>query len=258
MVNPFETPEEQCSFSALVDAAIIETGGASGIAKVTQYANQVIRECQQAGLFQHDSEELAVIATANPYLWETPPYFRVMRGVQYPDQIDFDGKLVVPDFIQPGKAQRGKRHLYYATNGSFVFGGISVGERINLAYYLWSKRFLYYARPEAADRLKTAHLLSNPKLRQAYFNIEEGAWYYLSANNADYVLTLNNPALEALYRTNSMQWLVRDHWDLVLNGTISKVFTKRGDPAKSAPYYSQYQQAKTALAQTSGLESLGR
>lgn len=246
----FETPSNQRSFSALIDAAILETGQAAKIPQLVQYANLTIRECEAVGLFHQQMLELEVIATANPHIWVKPARFRRMRSAKYKTQDIF------PKFLKPGIIQQNKTYLYYAVEDSFVFGGVNVGESIAIAYYSWLKPLFYYPQPTALTALKTAQLVgSDAVARPAYYDELEDLWYYW--DGTDYVLTLGSTTLDEAARLVSSNWLTEDWYDLILSGIIAKVMTKRGDTTKSAPYYSQYTQAKTVLAQVAVQESSG-
>jgi hypothetical protein len=71
-----------------------------------------------------------------------------------------------------------------------------------------------------------------------------------------YVTTLSNTVEEALRRDNALNWLVMDWFEVILEGTKTKLFKQYGDERQVASY-ALYKQGQAVLRNTAdtGVES---
>ncbi len=259
MPGPFQTPQNEKSFSGLCDAAIIGTGRSSALLDVISYANATVKECHALGLFFRDlvEDQLVVDSSTGSQIW-TPGFgFRKLRTVQYNDS------KIYPKFLLPGRQQRAgeysyssdvPKHYYYAASDYFVFSGVGLAERINYAAYWFPKSFQYYTRLGATNNAQLPG--SGYAIRPAYFDKDIDAWQYLNALGNAYVLTLSDAAEEEKRRNAAMNWMVADWYELVLEGTKNKIFNLYGDTRTQASY-SLYKSMQKDLVNSSQFESEG-
>jgi hypothetical protein len=267
MALPFKTPTNQQSFSGLVDAAVMATGKPASLISITQYANNVVRECQALGLFAADLTEVQEIvpvgtdASGAPFTWNVSPLFRSLRTVQYiPGDCNNPAGLgggtpgpVWPDLILPGKAQRHKLWYYYRSQGFFAFAGAGDNCTINMAQYSWQPQLGYYNQ----QGVNSASFPGGPyDTRLAYYDIYQSEWMYLQADGVTYENTTGDPTTDAEYQALSSNWLILNWYDLILSGTKSKMWTSAGDPRAGAEY-SNYKQMQKLLQNTTQYESEG-
>jgi len=250
-VNPFITGPNELSFSGLIDTVLVLTGGVGKAAKFVAYGNNCIRDAQIYSANFRDLVEVQVPVTMTPMVWALPPFFRVMSAVKYKEQD------ITPSFAPPGRVQTGKRHIYYAVDDSLVFGGIGIGETINIAYYRWRQPLAYFPKPSVLSVLKAQDFVQAGQVaRPAYYDTDTQTWMYLQADGTNYGPELADAAAMELARTVSANWVVINWPTFLISGIMSMEYTARGDTAKSAPYYSQYQKALTSLKNGSDYEAL--
>lgn len=245
-VKPFVTPDNERSFSALIDRAIIETGKTQAFLSAISYANLTVRECQALGLFAQDLIEDGVVADASPFIWPRPTDFRSLRLVQYNTTKTF------PKYRMPG---RGKNQnpdaYYYASSGNFNFWGIGIGEQLNTGIYYWAKPLIYFARLGVV----TTSFPNGPYAdREAYYDTLANEWKYLDDDGLSYVSTINDDDEEELRRGNASNWLTREWFDLISEGVKAKLFKQYGD-ARAPLSYALYKEGQRTLALTSGSEA---
>lgn len=226
--SPFLTPQNERSFSALVDRVILETGRQQALLSVIQYVNLTVRECQALGLFAQDLLEEEVVATANPHIYTRPTgRYRSLRAVKY-DQLNY-----YPKMIRPGRAIEGKQAFFYAADNYFAFHGVSVGESIFLANYYWAKPLQYYGM---LGTVTTGYPGGPYDNRPAYFNTLDETWYYLNALETAYVTDLGDDDEEELRQSNAMNWVLLQWWDVVVEGVKAKLFKQFKDERAPAAY----------------------
>lgn len=251
-ISDFNTPVNQVSFSAIVDACIARSGEVSRVSDIVAYANAAIREAQTRVCSSFDLRELVLYADSDGVLsWPIAPEFRRVRTVWY------EWQRLAPTFQRPSKLQRHMRHKYYAANGQLLFGGTMAGEPVDLAYYVWSSPLQYYPKPSLLAKLQGMNLVDAAAVaRPAYYDTVSAAWMYLQPD-ATYATTLPAEAAMEAARALSGNWLVTSWFNLIVAGTMSAIMTGRGDTTRSAPFYSQWQNQLATLAATSSNESLG-
>lgn len=259
MAGPFQTPQNEKSFSGLCDQVIIGTGRSAALLDVIAYANATLRECHALGLFYRDliEDQLLVGSSTGSQIWEPGFGFRKLRTVQY------DDSKIYPKYLLPGRQQRAgentydsevPRYYYYAADNYFVFNGVSLSENINYAAYWFPKSFQYYTRLGATN---TAQLPgSGYSTRSAYFDKDDDLWKYLNATGDAYLTTLGDPTVEAARRAKTMNWMVADWYELIMEGTKNKIFNLYGD-TRTAASYSMYKSQQKDLVNSSQFESEG-
>jgi len=243
--TPFLTPANERSFSGLVDRAILETGKQFALLSAIQYANLTIRECQKLGLFAQDLIEDELETDAVPFIWTRPANFRSIRSVKYTLQ------NVWPKLRLPGKVQHEKLHYFYGADDYFAFAGLIEGEPIAIAVYYYRKPLLYYGM---LGTVTTGFQGGPYSIRPAYYDVEAEEWMYLNVGQTAYVDDLADDDEELLRRTNAMNWLLTDWWDVVLEGVKAKIFKQYNDPRASLSY-SLYKEGQRMLQNLAGFEA---
>ena len=208
------------TFSGVVDEAIQRTRRPGLVNDIVSYANATIRECQIKALFARDLVEDVLTATSENYVWLHGTGLRVLRTAYYTN-LD-----IWPKFIAPGRKQGGESYYYYRGPTYYTFVGVASGYTINVAYYRYLDRLKYYASG------------SNP----AYFDTEEFKWYYLQ-DDGTYADALATTELEEAAVQASSNWLLQDWFDLILEGTVAKIFKNQKDERDKSTYaqYKSYQ-----------------
>ena len=225
--QPFVTPQNERSFSALVDGIVLETGRQQALLSIIQYVNLTVRECQALGLFAQDLLEEEEVATANPHIYTRPRNFRSLRTAKY-DLLGY-----YPKMVRPGRAVQDKTAFYYAADNYYAFHGVQVGESIFVANYYWAKPLRYFGR---LGTTTTGYQGGPYDNRPAYFNTDDDTWYYLNVGETAYVDDLADDDEEELRRNNAMNWILTDWWDVVREGVKAKVFKQYKDERASAAY----------------------
>lgn len=224
---PFRTPQNERSFSALVDRVILETGRQSSLLSVIQYVNLTVREMQSLGLFAKDLLEEEEVATGSPHIYTRPRNFRSLRAAKY-DQLQY-----YPKMIRPGRAVQNLTAYFYAADNYYAFHGVAEGESIFLANYYWAKPLRYFGRLGTT----TTGFIGGPyDIRPAYFNTDDDTWYYLNAGETAYVDDLADDDEELSRRQNAMNWILDEWWDVVGEGVKAKVFKQFKDERAGAAY----------------------
>lgn len=199
---------ETATFSALIDEAILRSQRKDRISDIVSYARSTIRECQVLAFFEQDMIEDQLTVNVLPYLWDRPIRLRTILAAS-PDEI-FDRRDNQRWFknIPPGQKIRDEKYYLYLSGDSFVFTGedLTVGDTINIAYFTYGRKFIYYA---AADRPAT-------------YDPETETWSYAAAYDID--ATTRETARELV--TN---WILFRWYDLILEGTLAKLFKTIGD-----------------------------
>ena len=200
--------QEHGTFSKLIDEAVLRAGrGEAARLQLVSYARSAIREAQTESLFDRDRTETQVLATADPHIWTRPKCFRIMETVAYPLVPTF------PHFQKPGRAQgRDTDYFYYAAADYFVFKQLEVTDPINLAYFSYFQPLVYFVAAE----------------RPARYFADLAQWKYLDGNG-NFVDTLGTVVLDDAAQALVTNWLVFDWYDLVLEGTLAKVFKMNAD-----------------------------
>lgn len=202
-------------FSEMVDNVVQKTGrrAAQDQVNIIGYVRQVMRECQMLAFFERDMTEDLLIADAEPFNWTRPQNFRRMLAVAYRNTGALNGKIY-PEYLIPGKRQRDHDYLYYAGPNYFTFKGIGKDGEIEIAYFSYFRRYIYYAAGT----------------RPAVYDWETEAWSYLQPDGETYGPSLATPELEEEARDKVTNWLLTDWGETIAEGTSSKIFTAIDDP----------------------------
>jgi len=261
MASPFQTPQNERSFSSLIDDVISITGKPQSLISIVSYANATIRECQAFGLIARDlvEDELDIpddFIENTAFIWTRPQWFRQLRTTKYPwlstNPFSYRGD-VFPEFIEPGRKQRDKRYYFYAANNYFAFKGCVPGQTIDVAYYAWARPLLYYAQ----FGVSTATFPGGPyTIRPAYFDTELNIWQYLNAAGTAYENTTGDPTVDEALQEISTNWIIAEWRDMVLSGTMAKVFARATDP-RATTEFAQYKQTQKLFSVANGLAATG-
>ena len=212
---------ETCTFSALIDESILRSQRQDRRSDLVSYARSTIRECQVLAFFEQDMIEDTLNVDAVPFLWERPIRLRTMLAAR-PDIVGRRGKRIWFKNRPPGQVVKDEEYYLYLSGASYVFTGdaLGVGAEIDVAYFNYSRKFVYYA---IADRPAT-------------FDAESETWSY----HADYDI---DATTRATARELVSNWLVFRWYDLVLEGMLAKVFKSVGDPRSKTAFalYKQFQ-----------------
>lgn len=247
MALPFQTPDNEKSFSGLIDSAIMQTGKAGSLIAAVSFANLTIRECQSLGLFARDLREEQLAVDIVPFNWTRPVNFRRIRTVKYPD---FN---IYPKFMLPGKIQIGEEYYYYAADNYYVFKGVGQNNAVNLANYYFAKRLQYFSRlATATDRFPGGPY----SVRPAYYDQLTEQWMYLNDTSDGYVTSLTDLTEELIRQLNTTNWLVTIWYDLILTGTKAKLFSG-GDDNRANREFAAYKQAQKTFQTVEAYESEG-
>jgi len=201
------------TFSSLIDDAIVLAGRGKSIRnKLTGYARSSMREPQVDNLFERDLTEDQLIATAAPFIWTRPAELRFFRTVRYPGEI-------YPKYITPGRRQFDLEKFYYAASTYFVFKGVDIGDLLDIAYYSYFKKLVYFEEAK----------------RPARYFADLGKWQYLDING-DFVDTLGSTVLDETAEALVTNWLLFDWVDLVTQGILAKQFKDVNDPRSPSTF----------------------
>jgi hypothetical protein len=209
------------TFSGAVDEAINRSGRRDRTADIVSYVRSTLRECTvlKGNIFKSDHRELSLTVDASPFIWNLPTEFRQLLIVEYPYWTS-RGDVIVPDEVPLGHRRDPSGYWFYRTIDSLVFNGIAVGDSTKIAYASYQKAVPYY---EVANR-------------PARFDLETDSWiYHANYTGSD---TLNETA-----RGLVTNWLLFRWFDLIVEGTLAKLYKTVGDPRSTSSYalYKQYQ-----------------
>lgn len=220
--------EETQTMSAAVDAVVDRTGRLDRQADVIGFVRLTIRECEALRFFDKSWQEDQITPTADPYTWTHPAFLRALNYVQYPHLYDAHGEVIEPIHINANRAKR-YMHTFYSGPDYSIFRGHRAGDAgvtalIDLGYFSWRTVLRFYS--EVADR-------------PARYDLITDAWLY----HTDYDTT---DELKTTARALVQNWLLRDWFDLIVQGAMSKVFHTFGDD-RARPSFAAYKQSQQSL-----------
>jgi hypothetical protein len=207
------------TFSDVVDEVVTQSGRLDRRTAIIQYVNQTVREVELSKFFAKNLVELSLTTTAEPHIWSFPANFRRLQAVKYPQALE-----QWPKFRTPGPAQRDLEYYYYSAGRYFMFEGLGIGDPIALAYHQFSNILGYYA--------------ATGNVRPARWEEEGQDWSYLSSGS--YVSTLGSTALDEAAQALVTNWVIYDHFQMVVEGTLAKLFKSIKDLERSSLSYSLY------------------
>ena len=199
---------ETCTFSALIDEAILRSQRKDRINDIVSYARSTIRECQVLAFFEQDMLEDSLTVDVVPYLWPRPLHLRTLLAARPSEVFTRRGKDLWFKNRTPGMDSAQEWYFLYLSGDTYIFSGteLVVGNVINVAYFTYARKFIYYA---LADRPAT-------------FDPETETWAY----HADYSATT---ALQETARGLVANWILTYWYDLILEGVLAKIFKTVGD-----------------------------
>lgn len=221
--------EEGQTMSAAVDTVVRRCGMPNVVNDIVGFVRLTIRECEGLKFFKKSWIESQVTPDADPYTWTHPDRLRALEFAQYPHMYSRTGVPIDPVLVVPNRA---KHHVYYYYSGAdySIFGGHGGGSAavqnpyIDVGYFQWQRSLPYFAT--AADR-------------PARFDILDEVWEY--HDDYDDTTTLQETA-----RNLVQNWLLRDWFELIVQGALSKVYHTYGDQ-RASPAFAAYKQAQQTL-----------
>jgi len=225
---------EHGTFSALVDDVLARSLRKDRLQDVIAYARATIRECLVLSFFDQDLIEDQIVADATPFLWARPQKARALLVVRY-NQYDRRNNLIVGKERKPGQADRNDTHYFYMSGNSYVIAGATVGETLDIAYYAYASKFKYYS--EDTDK-------------PAQFDADTELWTYHDNYDDTEVTQLQARELVS-------HWLLFHWFDLIVEGTLAKLYKQVGD-ARSKAAYGLYKSMQNDLKAGESQSYVGR
>lgn len=213
------------TFSALVDDAISRSKRKDRTADIVSYARSTMRECQVLAFFEQDMIEDSLTVDQLPFQWSRPFRLRTILAAKPQEVFSRRDKKRWFKNRPPGQMVRDLDYYMYLSGDTYIFTGteLATADVIDIAYFTYARKFVYYA---TADR-------------PASFDDETEAWTY----HADYDDTTTTQATARELVTN---WLLRQWYDLLLEGTLAKIFKQVGDE-RSRTAFSLYKSQQKDL-----------
>lgn len=202
------------TFSQVVDNVLKRGGRPARGLDAQAYVRASIRECQALAVFARDLIEDQFNTDGNdPYIWTRPATLRIVKTFLYV------AKDIYPDYLPPGKIQRDQIYFYYGGPTYYALAGVGdTATEINVAYYAYARRFVYYAEAD----------------RPAFYDITNEKWQYLDGGS--FVDNLATTALEEAARDKVTNWLLFDWTELIEEGGIAKLYKNLGDPRATSAF----------------------
>jgi len=229
------------TFSQLVDRAVSRSLRTDRQTDIEDFVNQTIRELHaddegRPYFYAKNLVEDEITTTAETqFTWVPPNTIQRVRTFQYAGVRTRDFPTgVYPEFRAPGRGQNNQDYYYYRAGTYFAFKGYGGnGQTINVAYYAYPKRLVYFA---TADRPAT-------------WDDETETFTY----HANYSATA---ALKAEAEALVQNWVIRDWYDITVEGTMAKVFKLIGNTERAATHFSLFQRQRGIMLSTEVYETL--
>ena len=221
------------TLSQLVDELLVRAVAPAATADMTSYVNATVRESSGRNHFYKDmiEDELTSILTED-HTWNYPIGFRRMKAVKYNR---LEGQIPL---IPPGKTQEGKTEYWYEAGNYKVFSGVggssTEAKTIQIAYFLYPKRLIYYAEAPTGTR-------------PAYWDTINEKWQYWTGSA--YADTLGSTELDEAARAKVTNWVIDDWYDMVGYGALAKYYLVRKDE-RSQGIFSLYKTLQNELVAT--------
>jgi len=217
---------ETSTFSALIDEARLRSGRVDRTSDIVSYARTTMRECTVLAEFSQNTIEGTFTVTAVPHILTRFANFRKWEALQYPY---FDRQKGFPIYAKekkPGFAQNtDNTYWFYRAGNSFVFNGLAIGDIVKYAFQGYLPKLAYYL--QVADRPAT-------------YDLETELWSY----HADYT---GNATLNQQGEDKVTNWMLFNWYDLVLEGTLAKLYKTVADERQRASFALYKQQQKDLL-----------
>lgn len=200
-------------FSELVDTVAQRSGRVDRRLDIISWTNLTVQEMAGKHCFFKNFVEDQIEVTTDPVIFPRPARLQKFRTARY-DGIDSpDG---FPNFCPPGRAQAQYTRFYYANGISYIFkGAVSY---IDIGYYQFPKKLAYY----------------DADVRPATYDFEAEEWSYLDAYDVD-------DDTREVARDLVSNWVLRDYYELTMEGVLGKAFKAVGDVTRSATHFSFFE-----------------
>lgn len=231
------------TFSEIIDIIVSTAKVPHKLAFVVVQANGVIRDLRTNHASDYDLAEARLLplsmdpaqcgckTIAQTHVeWTIPCDFRAIRSVRY------NGCEFVPN-RRPGLIQKTSPSFWYQSGDSIIFSGNP--QCIDIAFYTQPRSYLYF----------------DPKKRRIKSNAECG---YLVRQKCTSE-TANDPATvwqqldfnftwHKIVYSAQVDWIIREYYDVVLNGSLAAVYNGQGDITRGGRYYQLFAQGKKQIS----------
>lgn len=219
-------------FSELVDNVVQITGRRDKLDSIAGWVRATIRDAQMSGLYSGDFVEYEVVADSGPaFVWNPPRPLRRVSVVWY-------NRLAYVENLRPGSRSLRTDEHYYQSGSGFVFVGVYAGLPIQIGAFIYSLP-LQYQLPEA---------------RLVRFDTSEMVWKYAWEGAWVDAIPLGDAAaareLEERRRNGATHWLLEEWSELILQGTLNKLYMATDDKQRMSSSYSLYQSQLNQLKTT--------
>jgi hypothetical protein len=235
------------TFSEIIDTAIAIVKAPSHTAYAISACNAIVRELTSAfpngrATVEHyipvvpDNFDRNRKPVAKTVKWLIPLDYREMAAVHYGQMVP-QGEFV-PN-RPPGKVQEKQSAYWYQSGDTIIFSGAYEG--IAIAYYKLSKTFKYYS----PDRrlIKSGdddfYLTREPG--------ENNDWFSLDPNNQ----------IHAQRFDNHINWVIRDHPHVVLEGLLARLYNIVGNRETGGRHFSQFTTDKQTINRANSAFKIG-
>lgn len=219
------------TFSQIQDNVVARSGRFERSGDISGYINATMRETQSQNYFFTDMIEDQVTAVTDNFIWTRPIRFRKFRAVKY------NGLFPTIKRKQPGDIQDGVDKYFYAAGNYVVFNGTKADDVIDLAYYSYLQRLIYY----------------KSNIRPAFYDIENDKWQYLSGGI--YIDDLGSTTLNEAAQAKVTNWLLFNYSSLSEEGALAKIL-KAIDDKRSLVSFSLYKEQQKLLIGSEHWETL--
>lgn len=238
------------TFSEIIDIVVATAKVPHLLPFVVMTANGILRDLHTNHPSDYDLAEAKLLPMnydtaaqgctpcATHVAWKIPCEYRAMRAVRY------NGCEFVPN-KKPGLVQKSAKHFWYQSGDTIIFSGAP--QAIDLAFYTQPRSMLYYdvkLRKIKSDeqccyvvRQKTG--LCEPTTPPAEPDPATLWMPYLSSV----------PAHERIYNSQ-VTWVIREYYEVIADGTLSRVLNSLGDTTRGGRYYQSYAQGKAMISRT--------
>lgn len=227
--------EESQTFSALVDDVVARSGRRDRLTSIIAYARTTIRECLVLDFFDQNLVEAQITVDAIPFIWKRPATLRSILAVRTP-YYNRRGERIFGVERKPGMSVADDEKYFYLSGDSYVFANVAVGDVLDIAYYEYCAPLVYTADVDA---------------RPARYDLTIQDWVYHQAYSASEELKL-----EA--REKVSNWLLFYWYELIAEGTLSKVYKLINDEQRMRSSYALYKSAQKDLVAGESVAYLGK
>lgn len=230
------------TFSEIIDIIVNTAKVPHKIPYVVVQANGIVRDLRTNHASDFDLAEtqllpLALDATqrgcecrATHVEWMVPCDFRAIRAVRY------NGCEYVPN-RKPGLIQKRGDNHWYQSGDYIVFSGNP--QCIDISFYTMPRSYIYFdpkkRRIKSCDQcqylVRQKHTSETP---------DDPALLWQAVN---FNFTWHKVAY-----SQQVDWIIREYYDVVMNGTLAAIYNGMGDVARGSRYYQQFVQGKKQIS----------